>query len=239
VDAHPTACTACGLILRSRFTWLTNTVIPRSLKDPVCEFPHCLIHNSSMPRVSRPNLSAQNRLLLPSNMLTMSSSLICCKKKKEPHQGHSTKHIVIPGRLPNVDHRGRHATHHFLTCIAASAKHWLHNNIRNAGSSEHWLHNHTLDKFVTNVRNSRTTIAPPPRPCASLLPHCTSTTIHTVHLTTMRYTTSHTIRYAIFSNNAEPCIPKQYPTLHSTTMRYHYQSFTKIHCSLKAWTRLP
>jgi hypothetical protein len=38
--------------------------------------PHCLTHSSDMPS-SLPNRSAQNRLLLPSNMLTTSSSLSC------------------------------------------------------------------------------------------------------------------------------------------------------------------
>lgn len=50
--------------------------MPRSLKEPVCELPHCLTHRSDMPSCSRPNLSAQNRFELPSNMLTMSSLAI-------------------------------------------------------------------------------------------------------------------------------------------------------------------
>jgi hypothetical protein len=79
VDAHPTAVIEPGLSLRMRLTWLTRTVIPRSLKLPVWELPHCLTHRSLMPNDSLPNLSAQNKLLLPSNMLTMSSSEMPCK----------------------------------------------------------------------------------------------------------------------------------------------------------------
>ena len=33
----------------SSFTMETSTVMPRSLKDPVWELPHCLIHSSSRP----------------------------------------------------------------------------------------------------------------------------------------------------------------------------------------------
>ena len=39
----------------------TSTVMPRSLNDPVCELPHCLIHRSSTPRL-RPKRSAHSRL---------------------------------------------------------------------------------------------------------------------------------------------------------------------------------
>ena len=34
VEAHPTAWTASGLMLRSLLTWLTSTVMPRSLNEP-------------------------------------------------------------------------------------------------------------------------------------------------------------------------------------------------------------
>ncbi len=70
-----------GFILRMRLTWLTSTVMPKSLKEPVWLLPHCLTHKSVIPRVSRPKRSAQNRLELPSNMLTMSSSEIPCEHK--------------------------------------------------------------------------------------------------------------------------------------------------------------
>ena len=36
VEAQPTAWTASGLMLRSLLTWLTSTVMPRSLKEPAC-----------------------------------------------------------------------------------------------------------------------------------------------------------------------------------------------------------
>ena len=52
MEAQPTACTWSGMILRIRLTWLTSTVMPRSLKDPVWLFPHCLTHKSFMPSVS-------------------------------------------------------------------------------------------------------------------------------------------------------------------------------------------
>src|SRR4051812_20063972 len=72
VDAHATA-----RILRPSeaicFTWLTSTVMPRSLKDPVCELPHCLTHRSGTP-ISRPKRSAQNRLVPPSSIDTTWSS---------------------------------------------------------------------------------------------------------------------------------------------------------------------
>lgn len=45
--------------------------MPRSLKEPVWELPHCLTHRSFIP-ISFPNRSAQNRFELPSNMETMS-----------------------------------------------------------------------------------------------------------------------------------------------------------------------
>ena len=54
-------------------TWLTSTVMPRSLNDPVWLTPHCLTHSSGMPS-SRPKRSAQKRLVPPSSRLTMSAS---------------------------------------------------------------------------------------------------------------------------------------------------------------------
>ncbi len=47
----------------------TRTVIPRSLKEPVCEFPHCFTHRSSTPS-SRPKRSAQNMFVPPSSIET-------------------------------------------------------------------------------------------------------------------------------------------------------------------------
>ncbi len=74
VEAHPTAESVLRPFLRMRFTCDTSTVIPRSLKEPVCELPHCLTHRSDIPSTSFPKRSAQKRLELPSNMETMSSS---------------------------------------------------------------------------------------------------------------------------------------------------------------------
>jgi len=74
VEAQPTAEMDPGFRRRIRLTWLTRAVMPRSLKEPVWLFPHCFTHRSDMPSVWRPNRSAQNKLELPSNMLTMSSS---------------------------------------------------------------------------------------------------------------------------------------------------------------------
>ena len=51
----------------------TSTVMPRSLNDPVCEFPHCFTHSSLSP-TSAPKRSAQNRLVPPSSIETMFSS---------------------------------------------------------------------------------------------------------------------------------------------------------------------
>ena len=50
----------------------TSTVIPRSLKDPVCELPHCLTHRSSMPSWS-PNRRPDIRFVPPSSIDTMFS----------------------------------------------------------------------------------------------------------------------------------------------------------------------
>lgn len=52
MEAQPTACTWSGMILRIRLTWLTSTVMPRSLKEPVWLFPHCLTQRSFIPSVS-------------------------------------------------------------------------------------------------------------------------------------------------------------------------------------------
>src|SRR5262245_2819016 len=55
--------------------WLktdTRTVMPRSLNDPVCELPHCLIHRSSTCSCL-PKRSAHRRLELPSYIDTMFS----------------------------------------------------------------------------------------------------------------------------------------------------------------------
>jgi hypothetical protein len=78
VDAHPTP--AMGRdsgARRRRFTWLTSTVMPRSLNEPVWEMPQCFTHRSFIPpRWSRPSRSAQNRFELPSNRETMWSGSI-------------------------------------------------------------------------------------------------------------------------------------------------------------------
>ncbi len=71
-----------GLSFLIRLTCETSTVMPRSLKLPVWLLPHCLTHRSDMPSDSRPNRSAQNRLLLPSNMLTTSSLSNPARKTK-------------------------------------------------------------------------------------------------------------------------------------------------------------
>ena len=47
----------------------TSTVIPRSLKEPVCEFPHCFTQRSSIPS-SWPKRSAQNMFVPPSSIDT-------------------------------------------------------------------------------------------------------------------------------------------------------------------------
>lgn len=70
VEAQPTAWTASGLMERRRLTWETSAVMPRSLKEPVWLMPQFFTHMSDMPSW-RPKPSAQNRLLLPSNMLLM------------------------------------------------------------------------------------------------------------------------------------------------------------------------
>lgn len=75
VEAQPTAEMDPGRSFLMRLTWDTSTVMPRSLKLPVWLLPHCFTHRSLMPSASRPKRSAQNRLLLPSNMETMSASL--------------------------------------------------------------------------------------------------------------------------------------------------------------------
>ena len=64
VEAHATA----GMGVPSAIICLTidtSTVMPRSLNEPVCAVPHCLIHRSSRP-ISSPSRLAQNRLLSPS-----------------------------------------------------------------------------------------------------------------------------------------------------------------------------
>ena len=55
--------------LRISFTTDTSTVMPRSLKLPVCELPHCLTQRSSTPHCW-PSRLAQNRLVWPSNIET-------------------------------------------------------------------------------------------------------------------------------------------------------------------------
>src|SRR5918996_297024 len=50
----------------------TRTVMPRSLKEPVCELPHCLTQRSST-WICLPYRSAQKRLVLPSKVDTMFS----------------------------------------------------------------------------------------------------------------------------------------------------------------------
>ena len=98
VLAHPTACTASGFIFLSLFTWLTSTVIPRSLNDPVCEFPHCFTHRSVIPS-SFPNRSAQNKFEFPSNILTISSSPSCGSTNSFLlHTPDPCGHFVVPTR---------------------------------------------------------------------------------------------------------------------------------------------
>ncbi len=97
MDAQPTAWTASGRSRRRRLTWDTSTVMPRSLKEPVWLLPHCLTHRSRMPSASRPRRSAQNRLLLPSNMLTMSSSPSCCDRAPTRSDQHA--HVVVVAQL--------------------------------------------------------------------------------------------------------------------------------------------
>jgi hypothetical protein len=48
----------------------TSTVMPRSLNEPVCELPHCLIQRSSTP-IARPKRSAQSMFVPPSSIETM------------------------------------------------------------------------------------------------------------------------------------------------------------------------
>src|SRR5918994_5391505 len=80
VDAHATARTDLWSATICRTTE-TSTVMPRSLKDPVCDWPHILIHSSSIPS-SRPKRSAHIRLVPPSSIETMFSS-------RTPGQTHS------------------------------------------------------------------------------------------------------------------------------------------------------
>ena len=69
MDAQATA----RMLVPSAMIWRTtetSTVMPRSLNDPVCELPHCLIQRSSTP-IDRPKRSAQRRLVPPSSIETM------------------------------------------------------------------------------------------------------------------------------------------------------------------------
>ena len=72
VEAHATAriATPWRIICRTRET---STVIPRSLNEPVWELPQSFTHRSLTPS-SRPNRSAQKRLVPPSSMDTMLSA---------------------------------------------------------------------------------------------------------------------------------------------------------------------
>ena len=71
VEAHATARTGLWSVIICR-TIETSTVMPRSLKDPVCDWPHILIQSSSMPS-SRPKRSAHIRFVPPSSIDTMFS----------------------------------------------------------------------------------------------------------------------------------------------------------------------
>src|SRR5207237_7013080 len=71
VDAHATASTGTPVAIIS-FTTETSTVMPRSLNDPVCEMPHCLIHRSSTWSCL-PKRSDHNRFELNSYIETMLS----------------------------------------------------------------------------------------------------------------------------------------------------------------------
>ena len=50
VDAHAMAVIESPSLIIC-LTTDTSTVIPRSLKDPVWELPHCLTHRSSTPSI--------------------------------------------------------------------------------------------------------------------------------------------------------------------------------------------
>src|SRR6266446_5572253 len=71
VDAHATASIARPSAIIC-FTTETSTVMPRSLKEPVCELPHCLTQRSSTSSCL-PYRLAQKRLVLPSKVETMFS----------------------------------------------------------------------------------------------------------------------------------------------------------------------
>src|SRR6185295_18071442 len=68
VEAHATA----RILDRISFTIETRTVIPRSLKDPVCDVPHCLIRSSPTP-YSRAKASERISGEFPSPSETMLS----------------------------------------------------------------------------------------------------------------------------------------------------------------------
>src|SRR5436305_14264252 len=59
-------------------TWETSTVMPRSLKEPLCVLPHSFTHNSFTPIIF-PKRSAQKRFVPPSYNETMFSFLISGK----------------------------------------------------------------------------------------------------------------------------------------------------------------
>src|SRR5262245_17890329 len=73
VDAQATARTS--RIDRIRCTMETRTVIPKSLKDPVCEVPHCLIQIASTPNADAKPAEGSNGEL-PSPKVTMCRSSI-------------------------------------------------------------------------------------------------------------------------------------------------------------------
>jgi hypothetical protein len=93
VDAQATAWTGLPSAIIC-LTIETSTVIPRSLNDPVCEFPHCFTHRSLSPR-TRPKRSAQNRFVPPSSIETMFSSRISGQTHSFlPHTDEPYGHVV-------------------------------------------------------------------------------------------------------------------------------------------------
>src|ERR1017187_9614859 len=75
VEAHATAWMGAPSLIIC-LTCDTNTVMPRSLNEPLCVLPQSFTHRSATP-ITLPNRSAQNRFVPPSYMDTMFSSAIC------------------------------------------------------------------------------------------------------------------------------------------------------------------
>ena len=103
VEAQPTPTTG-RLSLRRRLTWLTKTVMPKSLKLPVWLIPQCLTQSSFMFKNSLPKRSAQKRLELPSKAETMSSGSISGSTHSFLlHTPEPYGHVVFPTRESNSD----------------------------------------------------------------------------------------------------------------------------------------